>query len=271
MMDITEITLPQKTSTTFYISGTFVTMFLYPMMTAIAILLIVNILIFPEFGATGLGYYTLSLLQLMLYYRSSRASPGLTTVETLQQTITILNDATDLFVESFGNLPPTPETGHHHHPGEHILDKKVIRLAELTASKSTLRAKVAECKSVYRDCAFDISYSCLAPKELKPIAGKGMGKLVMNVMALIGACESKYALMGTAELKEERGDDVSPGERERDEGEKVKVEKEKEKVKKGGKEKDKERERKETYVPGLKVKRAIESGDQQLLKYLLRR
>ncbi|KAF8434433.1 hypothetical protein BGX38DRAFT_1219730 [Terfezia claveryi] len=240
------------TSTSFYISGTFVTKLLYPMMTAIAILLIVNILIFPEFGATGLG---------------------LTTVETLQRTITILNGATDFFVESFGNLPFAPGTGHPHHPGEHILDKKVIRLAELTASRSTLRAKVAECKSVYRDCAFDISYSCLAPKELKPIAGKGMSKLVMNVMALIGACESKYALMGTAELWEERGgDDVSPGKVEKEGGGKAKVGKEKEKEMGGSKERDKEKEeKKEATVSGLKVKRAIEGGDQQLLKYLLRR
>lgn len=240
------------TSTSFYISGTFVTKFLYPMMTAIAILLIVNILIFPEFGATGLG---------------------LTTVETLQRTITILNDATDLFVESFGNLPLDPGTGHPHHPGERILDKKVVRLAELTASRSTLRAKVTECKSVYRDCAFDISYSCLAPKELKPIAGKGMSKLVMNVMALIGACESKFALMGTTELWEESADDdVSPGEGEKEVGGKAKVGKEKEKERKGGKVKDKEKEeKKETTVSGLKVKRAIEGGDQQLLKYLLRR
>lgn len=54
-MDAAEIAMPYKTSTSFYITSTFVAMFLYPMMTAIAILLIVNILIFPEFGATGLG------------------------------------------------------------------------------------------------------------------------------------------------------------------------------------------------------------------------
>ena len=270
-MIIAEITLPRKTSTTFYISSTFVTTLLYPMVTAIAILLIVNILIFPEFGATGLGYYALSFF--MLDCGKLTSPPGLTTVETLQRTITILNDATDLFVESFGNLPSVPGTGHHHHTSEHILDNKVIRLAELTASRSALRAKVAECESVYRDCAFDISYSCLAPKELKPIAGKGMSKLVMNVMALIGACESKYALMGAAELKDERGGDgVSPEEGEKEGGGKVKVGKEEEKGKKGSKGKDKEKEeRKEAYVPGLKVKRAIESGDQQLLKYLLRR
>ena len=227
----------------------------------------------------------LSVLHPMVHVGSSRVSLGLTTVETLQRTITILNDATDLFVGSFGSLPPAPGNGHHHHPNEHILDKKVIRLAELTASKSTLRAKVTECKSVYRDCAFDISYSCLAPKELKPIAGKGMSKLVMNVMALVGACESKFALMGTAELRDEKDrDDVSLIEGKEEGGGKVKVGNEKEREIKGGeekgqeedddakdKQKGKDKEKKESYVPALKVKRAIENGDQQLLKYLLRR
>lgn len=197
----------------------------------------------------------------------------MTTVETLQQTITTLNDAVDLFVESCGQLAPGQQLAHHHHHHHHhrhrfqSLDKKkVVRLAELTGSKPSLRAKVAECKNVYRDCAFDISYSCLAPKELKPITN-GISRLVMNVMALIGACESKFALMGTAEYSvDEEGQIPRGGIEQVNDNEENKSH---EIERKNGKITPKEE--KEGYVPGLKVRRAIEGGDQQLLKYLLSR
>ena len=177
---------------------------------------------------------------------------GLTTVETLQRTISLLNGATDLFVESCGET--TVQQGHHQ------LDQraKVVRLAELTVSKTSLRAQAAECKSIYRDCAFDISYSCLPPKELKPLVGKGMSRLVMNVMALIGACESKYALMGTmccgeqeTEMECEVSDDEIT-EREEEKGKEVKQGKS------------------DGNVPGVRARRAIR-GDEQLLRNLLRR
>ncbi|KAF8455255.1 hypothetical protein BDZ91DRAFT_538947 [Kalaharituber pfeilii] len=238
------------TSATFYVTKAFVVMFFYPMLTAVGILLVVNVFLFPEFGATGLG---------------------LTTVETLQLTISILNDAAELFVESCGEKR-IPWAGRHCSL-QH--QKKVIRLAEVTASKSALRAKVNECKNTYRDCAFDISYSCLAPKELKPIAGKGLGRLVMNVMALVGACESKYALMGTTEFREHEDTELENGEEETPNGRRDAnrtmngtASGKKQQVKE--KEKDKEKEKgKDAYLPELKVKRAIEGGDQRLLKHLL--
>ena len=177
---------------------------------------------------------------------------GLTTVETLQQTISLLNNATDLFMESCGET--TVQQSHHQ------LDRraKVVRLAELTASKTSLRTQAAECKSVYRDCAFDISYSCLPPKKLKPIVGKGMNRLVMNVMVLIGACESKYALMGTMGYGEQEMEmecvvsDDGAIEREKENGREVK------------------RGKSDGAVPGVRPRRTVE-GDQQLLRNLLRR
>lgn len=177
---------------------------------------------------------------------------GLTTVETLQRTISLLNGATDLFVESYGET--TVQQSHHQ------LDQraKVVRLAELTASKPSLRAQAAECKSVYRDCAFDISYSCLPPKELKPLVGKGMSRLVMNVMALIGACESKYALMGTMGYGEQ--------------GTEMECVVSDDGITEGGKENGKEvkQGKSDGAVPRVRARRAVE-GDEQLLRNLLRR
>lgn len=100
-----------------------------------------------------------------------------------------------------------------------------------------------------------------------------MTRLVMNVMALVGACESKYALMGTTEYQGElNGDEeIVPGQEVKEEVKGIKGGKEQEKEKKEAREREDKKEETDPYVPGLKVKRAIEGGDQQLLRYLLKR
>lgn len=151
----------------------------------------------------------------------------------------------------------------------HTQLNKVMNLEDLTSSKATLREKLSECKNVYSECSFELAVAVLAPKELKPIAGECLTRLVMNTMALVGACESKYALMGSGEGGSATETEQSPDETPRDsvdqaEGlvREVRTKKEKEKEKK----KDKE-----DILRGMKVKREIEFGDQQLLRDLLRR
>lgn len=72
----------------------------------------------------------------------------------------------------------------------------VAGLRDLTKSKARLRAKVAACKAVYTECSFELAYSVLAPRELKPISGKGINSLMGKTLSLVGACESAYALLG---------------------------------------------------------------------------
>jgi hypothetical protein len=71
----------------------------------------------------------------------------------------------------------------------------VIPLSDLTAGKAKLRAKLASCKAAQSECLFELDFSCLSSRDLKPISSSSMKKLVANTIALICACESKYALV----------------------------------------------------------------------------
>lgn len=106
---------------------------------------------------------------------------GLSTLETLQEVQKVQKAAADLFVAfSVGK----------------DCEVCVAGLRDLTKSKARLRAKVAACRAVYTECSFELAYSVLAPRELKPISGKGINSLMGKTLSLVGACESAYALLG---------------------------------------------------------------------------
>lgn len=155
-----------QTAPSFELTAIFPGQFLYPILTAVAIVLLVNVAVFPEFGSTHLG---------------------LVTIETLRQTLDVQKSASALFVASASNsLAPTDPS-----------------LKELTAAKSELRKKVAGCKAALVECSFELAFSVLAPWELRPIAGKGIRALVASTLSLVGACESEYALLGQPEHHED--------------------------------------------------------------------
>lgn len=188
--------------------------FLYPILTAVAIVLLVNVLILPEFGSTYLGQ---------------------TTIETLQTTLQVQKDANALFVAYASRSSAANDT----------------KLRELTAAKSELRKKVAGCKAALTECSFELAFSVLAPWELRPVASKGITKLVANTVSLVGACESGYALLGRPEKDIAKEKDAGKG-------------------KDAGKKKA-ETPVEEVDIDMLRPKREIESGDERLLRYLLRR
>ncbi len=71
-----------------------------------------------------------------------------------------------------------------------------ITLQQLTAAKAGIRAKLKTCKTAQGECNFELAFSVLSPQELKPISTQAIGKLVANTVAVISACESRYALLG---------------------------------------------------------------------------
>lgn len=151
-----------QTSPVFKLTTIFPGQFLYPILTAVAIVLLVNVVVFPEFGSTHLG---------------------LATIETLHQTVDVQKSASALFVASASRSLAATDPS----------------LKELTAAKSELRKKVAGCKGALVECSFELAFSVLAPWELRPIAGKGIRALVASTLSLVGACESEYALLGLPE------------------------------------------------------------------------
>lgn len=177
------------TGTSTAVSATLATNLLYPILTSAGILLLVNICIYPEFSSTFLG---------------------VTTIETLSETVATLKDAGRYFkhvdiavldkssedMEKLRN-----ETNGESSKQEDIPD--MVQLKSLTDAKPKLRAKLAGCKAAQTECNFELAWAVLPPRDLKPISDLQMKKLVANTIALIGACESRYALMGDESNKKE--------------------------------------------------------------------
>lgn len=216
------------TSTATAVSRASVTLILYPIATASGILLLVNTLVYPEFSSSFLG---------------------ITTIETLGETVGALRDAGKYFVdmgdndkaeETSGNdentelltktttLAEKPASTPEDNAESHILRNvfnifhksknqpkkahlpQTVQLKSLTDSKAKLRTKLASCKAAQQECNFEVAWAVLPPRDLKPISDTHMKLLVANTIALIGACESKYALVGDKEEGEGAGMEASP-------------------------------------------------------------
>ena len=206
---VTVITL---TSTSIVVTRVMITQILYPIFIAAGVILSVNLICFPEFSSSFLGE---------------------TTIETLNETIKALGKAGQYFTEN-ANVQDVSKLAEYRDTKEDESaqgprkfssvmktldeDKRVtkvlsslgkplnslsnskspngISLSELTAAKGKLRTKSASCKAAQRECNFEIAFSVLPPQNLKSISNKAMKRLVANTVAIIGACESKYALLG---------------------------------------------------------------------------
>jgi hypothetical protein len=206
------VSVVSLTGTSRAVSKSSATVILYPILTAVALIILVNIIVFPEFSSSFLGT---------------------TTIETLGETVDTLRDAGKYFVSVVENQPkaedePIPRddadgsnnTKERVNPkksaireplfkrGFHMLSSskasknsgneamRKVTLKSLTDRKAKLRAKLGGCKAAQQECNFELAYAVLPPELLKPISVTAMTSLVANTIALIGACESKYALMG---------------------------------------------------------------------------
>ncbi|GAW12194.1 hypothetical protein ANO14919_015550 [Xylariales sp. No.14919] len=135
----------------------------YPVVTAIGVVILVNVAIFPQFSSGFLGT---------------------STIETLSETIDTFQAAGDWFMcstEDEDEEKTSPKAMR-------------IRLAALSNKKLKLRARLGSCKAVQAECNFELVFAVLPPRSLKPISVTMMTSLVQVTTTLINACESKFAL-----------------------------------------------------------------------------
>ncbi|KAL8795626.1 MAG: hypothetical protein Q9195_001864 [Heterodermia aff. obscurata] len=214
-----------------------VTQLLYPILIATGVILVVNLLVFPEFSSSFLGQRTIETLndtaialEKAGYYFTHSRSQGSEIEEVPsdifqgqhaghERGLTASNDQSDsatsrprgtsvtVSLTNSALATKTPQTGvgtvSAPFPGGQISNKTTeasasikIPLGDLTSAKGDLRKKLLDCKSAQSECNFEIAYAVLPPRDLKPISGKSMTKLLANVVAVISTCESKFALVG---------------------------------------------------------------------------
>ncbi|KAJ8129357.1 hypothetical protein O1611_g4276 [Lasiodiplodia mahajangana] len=136
---------------------------IYPIFTAIGVVILVNITIFPQFSSGFLGT---------------------STIGTLSEAIDSFQEASDWFTsksEDEGNEETSPKAMR-------------ARLAALSNKKPKLRAFLSSCKTAQAECNFELVFAVLPPRSLKPISVTMMTRLVQVTTSLINACESKFAL-----------------------------------------------------------------------------
>ena len=282
------------TSTATAFTPVLVTQILYPIMMAAGVIILVNLCVFPEFSSSFLGQMTIETLndtakalddagRYFTYIgrtsegNSTTGSPSpLETADnaTIKGAQSRLQDSCPLntkpeIMERSGDMKTSklgvpvdkgPET-----QSVHSKKANVTSLSALATAKGKLRTKLASCKAAQRECNFEVAVSVLPPQVMKPVSVVFMKKLVANTVALVGACESKYALLG--DLDDGDGDSALRSSEQQDltsmDFEKSLEEKNKPKI--PGQNLSSEK----AELDLIKPRREIEFGDVELLRYLL--
>ncbi|KAL8663087.1 MAG: hypothetical protein Q9202_004124 [Teloschistes flavicans] len=288
------VSVVSLTSTASAVTSLSVTQILYPILLAAGVILAVNLFLLPEFSATFLGD---------------------TTIETLHDVADALHDAGHYFTFLSGpenKVPAVSASGVHESeaPVEEKNKKpvkrprcneiveslfrskrqgppdnddeaksKILSLQDLVDVKGKLRTKLSVCEAAQTECNFEIAFAVLPPRRLKPISVQTMERLVANAIAVIGACESKFALVG--EEDEPGSVTVNVTQRSQSFADQHSVHNENPAAKPFPDEKDFGAkdvvtdklgiESKQSELDLIKPRREIEFGDVRLLQYLLQR
>ncbi|KAH7031257.1 uncharacterized protein B0I36DRAFT_242604 [Microdochium trichocladiopsis] len=156
------------TSSSMGVSLAILTELAYPILTATAVIVLVNILIYPSFSNGLLGHSTINMLH---------------------ETLKSLADANEWFFSSLVGLDSKEKQ-------VQVVSDLRTRLALLSERKTKLKAQLAASQKQQAECNFELAYTFLPPRSLKPINGALMTRFVKATIALIGACESKYSMIG---------------------------------------------------------------------------
>ena len=309
------------TSTATTVTKLGVTQILYPILLAIGVIILVNISIFPEFSSRFLGQTTINTLDETAkalknagdYFVGVKGSiddessneeipqtGDLSPTQNSNQENVVKPAASE---RGSANKPPSKEESKKFNftqPFDQLrrmiysqtsqaaderdqdgVPPKPISVGDLTAMKGTIRKSMTGCKAAQSECNFELAFSVLPPRDLKEISSRKMNKLVANTIAVIGACESRYALLGEeddneVEAKTRRSggadkDDQKEGTqsnaifRKRHALEDLTEESEKDVVEASAMDIEK------SELDQIKPRREIEFGDARLLEYLLRK
>ena len=221
------VSVVSLTSTAKVVTPLGATNILYPILLAAGCILLINVCVFPEFSSRFLGQMTLDTLNDTIkalgdagtYFVESKRLADRNPVKTDKNgvdtsAIGLLEKATkeedgliQKQVSSSSKVPLSikAKTALHEtfaRKPQETLHKSTRKppktdLAELTNRKAKIRKKLSDCKAAQQECNFELAVSVLPPRNMKPISVHAMKKLVANTIAVISACESKFALLGS--------------------------------------------------------------------------
>lgn len=182
----------------------------YPLLAGCGVSLVVNIIIFPELSSSFLGLSTIDTLCETMdtlnratewFITPGGDSRGPPTTDGLTTTATAINSIAEKakrrrggmkrFLGGFPN--PLKPSQDRFRPSATPID--MTTLASLTGKKAKLRTRLARCKAAQREVNYEITLSPLPPSSMKPISSSCMTRLVQNTITVIGACENKFVVL----------------------------------------------------------------------------
>ena len=229
------------TSTAKAVTPLSATNILYPILIAAGCITLVNACIFPEFSSRYLGQMTLDTLNdtvkalgdAGIYFIESKegleqngakAGKGTDDASMTEQAEEATDKTYGLSEKQATESPKAPlhikakDILHRFFAStskgaEHIEPKKAPKktVTDLTNIKAKIRKKLSDCKAAQQECNFELAVSVLPPRNMKPISVQAMKKLVANTIAVISACESKFALLGSDDDAQPSDKATKPG------------------------------------------------------------
>ena len=223
---LTMVSIVTLTSTTLTVTPLSVTGVLYPILLAVGCITLVNICIFPEFSSRYLGQMTLETLNDTVktlgdagfYFAEPKRLVDQKSAKTGKQRADApVTEPTQNATDEENRFPPGEAKDIQKAPlrlrAHNVLRKSLAfipkgkrpkgssqpsarSLTDLTNAKAKIRKKLADCKGTQEECNFELAVSVLPPLDMKAISVQAMEKLVADTIAVISACESKFALLG---------------------------------------------------------------------------
>ncbi|KAI5463359.1 hypothetical protein BGZ63DRAFT_505607 [Mariannaea sp. PMI_226] len=182
------------------------TRLIYPLLCGSGISLLVNIFIFPELSSSFLGlstidtlYNTMDTLTRATFWFTTPGGDGLIPSETGKSAAEEKkkkkkkkkNGAVHKFLAEFPNPFQSSQARYlaSNDPVEHTT------IAGLTGKKAKLRSGLTRCTAAQKEINYEISISPLPPSSMKPLSTTHMSSLVQSTITLIGACENKFIVL----------------------------------------------------------------------------
>ena len=220
------VSVVSLTSTTKAVTSIIATNILYPILIAAGCITLVNVCIFPEFSSRYLGQTTLDTLndaftaledagayfvesKRVLDRNSVKTSSKGVDVSIVKPTANATDEENATSQKKVTDLPRAPLhikanniihrlfANTSNEPEGNDSEPPKTSLTDLTNKKAKIRKQLSGCKAAQQECNFELAVSVLPPRNMKPISVQAMKKLVANTIAVISACESKFALLGS--------------------------------------------------------------------------
>lgn len=269
---ITTLQVPTN-STVFLFTNIYV-----PVLLGGAVSLGANLALFPELSSSYLGSSSIATISEAMDTLSRAtywfATPGGDSSEVREQRLRLystvsrksgLSTQRDGWISrlrlkerwrKFSSEFPSPF--HAAKSGKHSEPLHMTSIAGLTERKSKLRSHLQTCRGAQDEVNFEISLSALPPTATKPITTDCMTSFVQNIVTVIGTCENKFVLLGTANDKPQQARSHSQSDDAH------------QSPHKSGKARSRKK-RKERLVDDVKLVKEIEAGSTELLESVLAR